>query len=52
MNKDVAGRGEKVRNQPLATVAMIMEVTAQQDAQHKGQQDLPGQADFQIFHRN
>ncbi|SAE43955.1 Uncharacterised protein [Enterobacter cloacae] len=52
MNKDIARWREKVRNQPLAAVAMVMEVTAQQDAQHKGQQDLPGQADFQIFHRN
>jgi hypothetical protein len=29
-----------------------MQITAQQDAQHHGQQNLPGEADFQVFHKN
>ncbi len=52
MNKDIASWRQQVRNQPFAAVAVIMEITAQQNTQHKGQQNLPGQADFHVFHKN
>ena len=38
--------------QPVAAVAMVVQVASQENAQHHSKQNLPGQAEFYIFHMN
>ncbi len=50
VDKDIPRRRKQIGNQPFATIAMVVQVASQENAQHHGKQNLPGQAEFYIFH--
>lgn len=52
MDEDITRRREQIDNQPVAAVAMVVQVASQENAQHHSKQNLPGQAEFYTFHQN
>ena len=52
MDEDITRRREQIDDQPVAAVAMVVQVASQENAQHHSKQNLPGQAEFYIFHMN
>lgn len=52
MDEDITRRREQIDDQPVAAVAMVVQVASQENAQHHSKQNLPGQAEFYTFHQN
>ena len=42
MDENIASRGQQIHNQPVAAIAMIMQITTQNNTQNQGNKNLPG----------
>ena len=42
MDENIASRGQQIHNQPVTAIAMIMQITTQNNTQHEGDENLPG----------